>query len=48
MAALEPHRYVVVDADSPAEVVAERVRDALRPLLANRSGKAARQASERT
>jgi len=33
MAAAEPHKYVVVDADGPADVVAERVRDVLGPLM---------------
>jgi len=42
MAAAEPHRYVVVDADSSPEVVAERVRDGLRPLMAELGRKAAR------
>jgi dTMP kinase len=42
MAAAEPHRYVVVDADSSPEVVAERVRDGLRPLVDELERKAAR------
>ena len=33
MAAAEPHRYVVVDADGPADEVAERIVDGLPPLL---------------
>jgi dTMP kinase len=33
MAAAEPHRYVVVDADGPAEEVAERIAVGLAPLL---------------
>jgi len=33
MAAAEPHRYVVVDADGPAHVVAERIAVGLAPLL---------------
>lgn len=33
MAAAEPQRYVVVDADAEPDVVAERVVDGLRPLL---------------
>jgi hypothetical protein len=33
MAAAEPHRYVVVDADASAEEVAERVAAGLTPLL---------------
>ena len=33
MAAAEPHRYVVVDADGPPAEVAERVAAALAPLL---------------
>jgi len=33
MAAAEPHRYVVVDADGPAEEVAERIAAGLAPLL---------------
>jgi hypothetical protein len=33
MAAAEPHRYVVVDADGPADEVAERVAAGLTPLL---------------
>ena len=33
MAAAEPHRYVVVDADGPADEVAERVAAGLAPLL---------------
>jgi dTMP kinase len=33
MAADEPHRYVVVDADAAPSTVAERVRDAVRPLV---------------
>jgi dTMP kinase len=41
MAAAEPHRYVVVDADSSPEVVAERVRDGLRPLVRKPGRKAA-------
>lgn len=35
MAAAEPQGYVVIDADSPPDVVAERVQAALRPLVAN-------------
>jgi dTMP kinase len=42
MAAAEPHRYVVVDADSSPEVVAERVREGLRPLMDELGRKAAR------
>jgi dTMP kinase len=34
MAAAEPRSYVVVDADSPPDVVAERVQAALRPVVA--------------
>jgi dTMP kinase len=34
MAAADPDRYVVVDADAPPEVVAERVRQAVLPALA--------------
>lgn len=45
MAAAEPQSYVVVDADSPPDVVAERVQAALRPVVENvaetRTGKAA-------
>jgi dTMP kinase len=47
MAAAEPHRYVVVDADGTADEVAERVHRGLEPLLpapptpANRPTKAA-------
>jgi dTMP kinase len=33
MAAAEPHRYVVVDADGSADDVAERVYTGLQPLL---------------
>jgi dTMP kinase len=33
MAAAEPHRYVVVDADGPADEVAQRVFDGLTPVL---------------
>jgi dTMP kinase len=33
MAAAEPHRYVVVDADGPPDRVADRVLDALAPML---------------
>lgn len=33
MAAAEPHRYVVVEADAPAEVVEQRVRDEIGPLV---------------
>lgn len=33
MAAAEPHRYVVVDADAAADVVAARVLDGVTPLL---------------
>ena len=33
MAAAEPHRYVVVDADGPADEVAERIAVGLTPLL---------------
>lgn len=33
MAAAEPHRYVVVDADAEPDVVAARVLDGLQPLL---------------
>jgi dTMP kinase len=33
MAAAEPHRYVVVDADGPAHEVAERIAVGLAPLL---------------
>ena len=33
MAAAEPHRYLVVDADGPADEVAQRVYDGLRPVL---------------
>src|SRR5699024_7254668 len=33
MAAAEPHRYVVVDADGPPDEVAERVAAGLAPLL---------------
>ena len=33
MAAAEPHRYVVVDADGSADEVAERVFTGLEPLL---------------
>ncbi|MDQ2710527.1 MAG: thymidylate kinase [Actinomycetota bacterium] len=47
MAAAEPHRYVVVDADSSPDVVADRVRDGLAPLVRERARKAARQASAR-
>jgi dTMP kinase len=42
MAAAEPHRYVVVDADSSPDVVAERVREGLRPLVGQLGRKAAR------
>ena len=38
MAAAEPHRYVVVDADGPPDEVAERVAAALAPLLPPRLG----------
>jgi dTMP kinase len=41
MAAAEPHRYVVVDADAPAEVVARRVLDGLLPVLPAPRGTAA-------
>ncbi|GAB2871294.1 bifunctional MFS transporter/dTMP kinase [Lentzea nigeriaca] len=36
MAAADPDRYVVVEADGDADVVADRVRSAVVPLLANR------------
>ncbi|GLZ32954.1 dTMP kinase [Lentzea sp. NBRC 105346] len=36
MAAADPDRYVVVDADGDPDAVAERVRSAVLPLLANR------------
>nr|WP_084211767.1 MFS transporter [Pseudonocardia acaciae] len=32
-AAAEPHRYLVIDADAPPDVVHHRVRDAIRPLV---------------
>ena len=37
MAAAEPHRYVVVDADGSADEVAERVFTGLEPLLPRRA-----------
>jgi dTMP kinase len=36
MAAAEPHRYVVVDADATADTVADRVYNGIRPLLPQR------------
>jgi dTMP kinase len=36
MAAADPDRYVVVEADGDADVVADRVRSAVVPLLATR------------
>ena len=33
MAAAEPHRYVVVDADAAPDAVEERIRDGIRPLV---------------
>jgi dTMP kinase len=43
MAADEPHRYVVVDADAAADVVEQRVRERVAPLVrAATSGRAAR------
>ncbi len=40
MAAAEPHRYVVVDADGGPDEVAERVFTGLRPVLPEASGRA--------
>ncbi|MGQ0482786.1 MAG: bifunctional MFS transporter/dTMP kinase [Pseudonocardia sp.] len=42
MAAADPHRYVVIDADAPPEVVRQRVRDALDPLVRDRGRAPAR------
>jgi dTMP kinase len=33
MAAAEPHRYVVVDADAAPDVVEEQIRVGIRPLV---------------
>jgi dTMP kinase len=33
MAAAEPHRYVVVDADAAPEIVEEQIREGIRPLV---------------
>ncbi len=51
MAAAEPHRYVVVDADGPADEVAQRVLDGLEPVLSAPPGEEhgeARSRSERS
>jgi dTMP kinase len=46
MAADEPHRYVVVDADAAPELVEQRVREGVAPLVrAATSGRAARAAT---
>jgi dTMP kinase len=39
MAAAEPHRYVVVDADADPEIVEDRVRAEIRPLVGARPAK---------
>ena len=47
IAAAEPQSYVVVDADSPADVVAERVQAALRPVVDNVAGSGTRKAARK-
>jgi dTMP kinase len=48
LAAAEPHRYVVVDADATPDVVAQRIREGVRPLLRGSVGDGGRPVREQT
>jgi dTMP kinase len=48
LAAAEPHRYVVVDADATPDVIAERIREGVQPLLRRTGGVGDRPVREQT